>query len=68
MGDHRLLRKITDEVMFEIGALSGQTYVDEYATKKPDEATIPRPRGGVITAEGPSGNGHATAAEVLKAG
>jgi 1-acyl-sn-glycerol-3-phosphate acyltransferase len=28
------LRQITDEVMYEIRALSGQTYVDEYATKK----------------------------------
>ena len=67
MGDHRLLRQITDEVMFEIGALSGQTYVDEYANKKPDEATIPRQRGGVITASGASGNGHAAVAEVAKA-
>jgi 1-acyl-sn-glycerol-3-phosphate acyltransferase len=68
MGDHRLLRQITDEVMFEIGALSGQTYVDEYANKKPDEVAIPRQRGGVITADGPTGNGHAAVAEVAKAG
>ncbi len=68
MGDHRLLRQITDEVMFEIGALSGQTYVDEYANKKPDEVAIPRQRSGVITAEGPGGNGHAAVAEVAKAG
>jgi hypothetical protein len=67
MGDHRLLRQITDEVMFEIGALSGQAYVDEYANKKPDEATIPRQRGGVITATGPAGNGSAAGAEVAKA-
>ena len=68
MGDHRLLRQITDEVMFEIGALSGQTYVDEYANKKPDEDAIPRQRGGVITADGPQTNGHAAVAEVVKAG
>jgi 1-acyl-sn-glycerol-3-phosphate acyltransferase len=68
MGDHRLLRQITDEVMFEIGALSGQTYVDEYANKKPDEVTIPRQRGGVITATGPTGNGAGPAVEVAKAG
>ncbi len=68
MGDHRLLRQITDEVMFEIGALSGQTYVDEYANKKPDEVAIPRQRGGVLTADGPSGNGATTHAEVAKAG
>jgi 1-acyl-sn-glycerol-3-phosphate acyltransferase len=67
MGDHRLLRQITDEVMFEIGALSGQTYVDEYANKKPDEATIPRQRGGVITAAGPATNGAAAVTEVAKA-
>ena len=67
MTDHRLLRQITDEVMFEIGTLSGQTYVDEYANKKPDDATIPRQRGGVITASGPNGNGSAPAAEVAKA-
>jgi hypothetical protein len=54
--------------MFEIGALSGQTYVDEYANKKPDEEAIPRQRGGVITADGPQTNGHATVAEVVKAG
>lgn len=29
-----LYRQITDEVMFEIRNLTGQTYVDEYATKK----------------------------------
>ncbi len=33
-GDARLrLRQITDEVMFEISELSGQDYVDSYATK-----------------------------------
>ena len=68
MGDHRLLRQITDEVMFEIGALSGQTYVDEYANKKPDETAIPRQRGGVITSDGPQTNGHTAPAEVAKAG
>ena len=34
VSDTRLrLRQITDEVMFEIRALTGQDYVDEYATK-----------------------------------
>ena len=28
-----MLRQITDEVMFEIRDLTGQEYVDEYATK-----------------------------------
>jgi 1-acyl-sn-glycerol-3-phosphate acyltransferase len=68
MGDHRLLRQITDEVMFEIGSLSGQTYVDEYANKKPDEVAIPRQRGGVITSAGAHTNGSAPNVEVAKAG
>lgn len=34
--DRLVLRQIIDEVMFEIRALSGQDYVDEYATKKSD--------------------------------
>jgi 1-acyl-sn-glycerol-3-phosphate acyltransferase len=34
-GDDRMvLRQLTDEVMFEIRALSGQEYVDTYATKQ----------------------------------
>lgn len=43
-GDHRLaLRQITDELMYEIRALSGQDYVDEYATKRRSdpEAEVP---------------------------
>jgi len=32
--DRMVLRQIIDEVMFEIRELSGQEYVDEYATKK----------------------------------
>jgi 1-acyl-sn-glycerol-3-phosphate acyltransferase len=32
--DRMVLRQIIDEVMFEIRELSGQDYVDEYATKK----------------------------------
>jgi 1-acyl-sn-glycerol-3-phosphate acyltransferase len=31
--DRMLLRQITDEVMFEIGQLSGQRYVDTYASR-----------------------------------
>ncbi|HET6664004.1 MAG TPA: lysophospholipid acyltransferase family protein [Acidimicrobiales bacterium] len=34
--DHLVLRELTDELMFEIRELSGQDYVDEYATRKPD--------------------------------
>jgi 1-acyl-sn-glycerol-3-phosphate acyltransferase len=39
--DRMVLRQIIDEVMYEIQAMTGQEYVDEYATKKaprPDEA------------------------------
>jgi 1-acyl-sn-glycerol-3-phosphate acyltransferase len=32
--DHRLLRQITDEVMYEIRELTGQEYIDSYAGKK----------------------------------
>ena len=34
-----MLREITDELMFEIRELSGQEYVDTYATKQAD--TLP---------------------------
>lgn len=34
VGDRLVLRQITDEVMFAIRELSGQDYVNEYATKK----------------------------------
>ena len=35
-GDRMILRQITDEVMYNIQALSGQEYVHSYATKTPD--------------------------------
>ena len=31
--DRIVLRQITDELMFEISELSGQTYVDRYASR-----------------------------------
>jgi 1-acyl-sn-glycerol-3-phosphate acyltransferase len=34
---HLALRQITDEVMYEICALTGQSYVDRYATKKAED-------------------------------
>jgi len=41
-GDRLVLRQITDEVMFEIGRLSGQRYVDTYAGKSRDaDAALP---------------------------
>ena len=40
--DQRLrLRQLTDELMFEIGNLTGQDYVDEYATKGPAKPADP---------------------------
>ncbi|HVM41353.1 MAG TPA: lysophospholipid acyltransferase family protein, partial [Acidimicrobiia bacterium] len=50
--DRMVLRQITDEVMFEIRALSGQRYSDTYATKKAEDvpsepatvATLPTPQ------------------------
>lgn len=35
--DPRILRVMTDAVMFEIGLLSGQNYVDTYAGKTPEQ-------------------------------
>ena len=36
-----MLRQITDEVMYEIRNLSGQEYVDTYATKKAEPVESP---------------------------
>jgi 1-acyl-sn-glycerol-3-phosphate acyltransferase len=38
--DHLALRQLTDELMFEIHALSGYEYVDTYATKRSAPAEI----------------------------
>ena len=43
--DHLVLRQIIDEVMFEIRNLSGQEYVDTYATKKAESAADRRRHG-----------------------
>ena len=37
-GDRYILRSITDEIMYEIMALSGQEYVDVYASRAKDDA------------------------------
>jgi 1-acyl-sn-glycerol-3-phosphate acyltransferase len=37
--DPMLLRQITDEIMFELRELSGQTYVDHYCKRASDDAT-----------------------------
>jgi len=50
-GDARLvLRQLTDELMYEIRALSGQEYVDEYATRRPD--SLPSQPTAVVLADG----------------
>lgn len=41
--DHRILRQITDELMFEIRELSGQEYRDVYAGKTADSEPVPPP-------------------------
>ena len=53
VGDRLVLRQLTDELMYEIRALSRQEYVDEYATRKHD--AIPTPPAVVVL--GPDGNG-----------
>ena len=42
-GDRLVLRQITDEVMYEIRNLSGQDYVDSYATRSPGPAHVDGP-------------------------
>ncbi|HEX5613964.1 MAG TPA: lysophospholipid acyltransferase family protein [Acidimicrobiia bacterium] len=41
--DHRALRSLTDELMFEIQDLCGYEYVDTYATRKVDETPVEAP-------------------------
>ncbi len=52
--DRLVLRQITDEVMFEIRNLSGQEYVDTYATKPSPAATGSVPVPGVPPADTPA--------------
>jgi 1-acyl-sn-glycerol-3-phosphate acyltransferase len=74
--DHLVLRQITDEVMFEIRQLTGQDYVDTYATKKADALPTEIAQVPSINGRGNgNGNGHDAAdrprrssAEVLAAG
>jgi len=62
--DRMLLRQITDEVMYEIRELSGQDYVDEYATKKPED--IPRDKASdVLSGNGGPDGGRRSSADVL---
>lgn len=48
--DRLVLRQIIDEVMFEIRALSGQTYIDSYATRA-DDALVVAPKAQLHEAE-----------------
>jgi 1-acyl-sn-glycerol-3-phosphate acyltransferase len=55
--DRLVLRQIIDEVMFEIRELSGQDYVDTYATKKAE--TFPsEEQGHVVTLDEAAANGN----------
>jgi 1-acyl-sn-glycerol-3-phosphate acyltransferase len=63
--DRLVLRQLTDEVMYEIRELSGQEYVDTYATKKSDipahqtkvGAGVPLPASSAGDAPGNGANG-----------
>jgi len=70
-GDRMALRQITDEVMYEIRSLSGQEYVDTYATKKSENLPAAEPVRIVAEHEaGGSGNGseeRRSSADVLRA-
>ncbi len=51
-----MLRQITDELMFEIRELTGQSYRNEYASKKAEtEPTIPATVGHMSEVLQPSG-------------
>ncbi|MGV8857015.1 lysophospholipid acyltransferase family protein [Rhodoglobus sp.] len=41
-GDRFILRSITDEIMYELNRISGQEYVDVYATSVKERAAAPR--------------------------
>jgi len=41
-GDRFVLRSITDEIMYELMVLSGQEYVDQYATKAKADLELAR--------------------------
>ena len=60
--DGLALRQMTDEVMFEIRELSGQEYVDTYATKKSEELPAETAVVGGPSTD-PATNGHANGNE-----
>ncbi len=54
--DRMVSRQVIDEVMYEIRELTGQEYVDEYASKKAEGLPAAEPAQ-VLTLEGTTGNG-----------
>ena len=53
--DPRVLRQITDEVMFELRALSGQEYVDRYAKRGEVVEVAGEAKVGTLPVEAPVG-------------
>ena len=49
--DPRILRTITDEIMFELRALSDQEYVDRYAKRKDVAEVVEPARIGTLPAD-----------------
>ena len=62
--DRMVLRQIIDEVMFEIRELTGQEYVDEYATKKAESFPSAASTATVEIGGGAVPNGHGSDGEV----
>ena len=60
--DRMVLRQIIDEVMFEIRELTGQEYVDEYATKQAEGFPSAAPAQVPSLGEARTGNGHGAGA------
>jgi 1-acyl-sn-glycerol-3-phosphate acyltransferase len=55
--DPLVLRQITDEIMFELRTLSGQTYVNQYCKRKGDDAVASTEPARVRTTADVIGNG-----------
>ena len=66
--DRMVLRQVTDEVMFEIGRLSGQRYVDTYAGRSDEAAgALPAATAAMPTAETSGVGTRRSSADVLGA-
>ncbi|GAB3584756.1 lysophospholipid acyltransferase family protein [Calidifontibacter terrae] len=66
--DRFVLRSITDEIMYELMLLSGQEYVDVYASTVKDRITARAKEIGGAAVAGASGAAHAIGAKVRRAG